>query len=121
MRRLIPALVLAALFMALPSSAFAVASTTTYDLTASDNTAVNKVQTAITVNSTENIVVIQIGTKSRTLTFVSTSAWYYRSSAGGANFPVAANQTLTLKFTTTSTFYHVRQSADGTMNVLCTE
>lgn len=116
--RSIPRLLLGLLLLvAFGVDASAVAATTTLNLTGADGAAlVNKVQTAATINSTENIVTVQIASKPRTVCFVADTAWIYRSAASGTDFKVASGQTLTLEFTATTTFYHVRQSADGTLS-----
>ena len=104
------------LLLAIAVSAIAEGASTSIDLTGSSATLVNKVQTAAAVNAVENSVTVTISSKARTVTFVSDVAWIYRSSSGGTDFKVAAGQTLTLEFSATTTFYHVRQSADGTLS-----
>jgi hypothetical protein len=60
---------------------------------------------------------VQIAAKPRTVCFVSpTPPGSTARHASGTDFKVAAGQTLTLEFTATATFYHVRQSADGTLS-----
>lgn len=118
MRHLSKLVLLAVLATLCASPAYGLAVTTSIALTGDTISTVNKVQTAATINSTENIVTITIGTKPRTIMFVADTAWIYRSSASGTDLKIAAGQTLTLEISGTTTFYFVRQSADGTLSSL---
>jgi hypothetical protein len=114
MKRLLASVLLLA---ALCAPTFGAAST--MDISASDSASVlNKVQAAITINSTENSVTVVVGPRPRTVVLVSDTAWIYRSAPSGTDFKVSAAQTLTLEFGATTTFYHVRQTADGTLSAL---
>lgn len=107
---------LLALLLLLTSSSFAVVTTTTLDYRLGF-TAQNK-NTQIASNSTENIVIVTV-TPGHAVTaeFNDSAAWYYRTTTADSTTdkPIAAAQALKLRFTATTTFYQIRQSADGTM------
>jgi proline racemase len=115
---------IASLFLLLLVGIAGGATTTTINCKTGGGTFLNVV-TQAAVNSTENIVVIQVtpGTKV-TVDVWSGTDWYYRSSANAdgtgthdstTQEPVASSRVEKLCFTETTTFYHVRQTADGTL------
>lgn len=76
----------------------------------------NIVQSVACQAATENSIQVAITPGfGKALMIYGTQAWYYRSTSAGTNLPVAATQTLTLRFPVTFTFYFQSQSADGNL------
>lgn len=107
------------LLLALCASGFGVVVDTVVNLKSGGTPPFNLVNQA-TINATENTITVQITPGApRVLQMIGTSDWYYRSSSGGNVVSVPAGQSWTLIFQQTTTFYYVRQTADGTMALVC--
>ncbi len=106
---------LLALLCLCATSSFAVVATTTLVGTVGFSAQNKNVQFA--TNSTENIVIVTV-TPGHPVTYElnDSAAWYYRTTTADSTTdkPIAASQALKLRFVGTTTFYVVRQSADGT-------
>ncbi len=110
--------IIALLLLATPF--FGVATTTTLDYR-NGGTAFVNVPTNATTNATENIVIVTVTPGHPvTVEFSDTAAWYYRTTIGVStnDKPIATSTPIRLRFTQTSTFYQLRQSADGVLNCL---
>lgn len=111
MRRILPILLLLAFLAPI------FAATVTVDCRQGGPLPWNKVTQAPSI-VTENQITVQITPGSPVvLMMVCDQAWTYRSTTGTAttNMPVAAGQTLTLRFTESTNFFYLRQTADGTL------
>ncbi len=113
MRSILSALVL---LLALVGQAFGVAATTTLNYKVGATPIGTNTQAAI--NATENVVVVQVTPGHPvTVEFAGSAAWSYRSTTATSTTdkPIAASTPYRMRFTETTTFYHVRQVGDGTL------
>ncbi len=106
--------------LTLAASGWSVAATTTLNFQTGGSPIVN-IPHNFATNATENIVIIQVTPGHPvTVELNDTAAWYYRTTIGVAtdDKPIPAATPLKLRFVATTTFYTVRQTADGTMNAM---
>lgn len=113
------------LLLCLASLAGAVATTTTIDC--KTTTACQNQVTQAATNATENIITITVSpghpvtvefNNDGGSTAANAAAWKYRTTSGVSTTDSckAANQALKLRFTQTTSFYTVRQTADGVLS-----
>jgi hypothetical protein len=110
----------ACLLLCLASLGFGVVATTTLTYTYGGAQIVN-IPTNFATNATENVVIVTVTPGHPvTVEFNDTAAWYYRTTTGVAtnDKPIPAATPEKLRFTITTTFYTVRQTADGTMSAM---
>ncbi len=106
--------------LTLAASGWSVAATTTLTYT-TGGAVIQNIPTNFATNATENIVIVVVTPGHPvTVEFNDTAAWYYRTTIGVStnDKPVPAATPFKLRFTASTTFYTVRQTADGTMNAM---
>lgn len=107
------------LLLLLALAAHGAAATVTVALATTSPDVLNKV-TQAAVASSQNTVTITVADLPRIVCVWANTAWKYRStdSTATTDAEIAAGQPLVLKLQKTTTFYHLRQSADGTLFIL---
>lgn len=95
------------------------AATYTVDCSYGGTDPTNKVTQATDVSAEQSVQVKVTPGHPVTIELYASSDWYFRSATGDSTTqkPVSASQVNIIRITSTTTFYELRQSADGTLYI----